>query len=60
MRPPAGLPTPAAHGPASLAQAKYAAELGRPAPEVSLDTAHWLPPPPKEGRHTHDDEFQSW
>lgn len=43
------------------AQAKYSSELGRPAPEVSLDTAHWLPPPPKEGRtHTHDDEFQSW
>ncbi len=42
-------------------QAKYSSELGRPAPEVSLDTAHWLPPPPKEGRtHTHDDEFQSW
>ncbi|PRW33682.1 vacuolar ATP synthase subunit E [Chlorella sorokiniana] len=43
----------------SAAQSKYAAELGRPAPEVSLDTAHWLPPPPKEGKHTHDDEFQS-
>jgi hypothetical protein len=33
---------------------------GAPAPSAELDAAHPLPPPPKPGKHTQDDEFQSW
>ncbi|KAL4419923.1 hypothetical protein ABPG75_007021 [Micractinium tetrahymenae] len=41
------------------AQAKFKQEFGKPAPDMELDTAHPLPPPPRAGTHTHDDEFQS-
>lgn len=42
----------------SAVQAKYKQAFGSAAPELELDTAHPLPPPPKVGTHTHDDEFQ--
>lgn len=41
-------------------QSKYKQAFGSAAPEMELDTAHPLAPPPKPGKHTHDDEFQSW
>lgn len=45
----------------SFAQDKYKREYGSDAPELELDTAHYLSPPPKAGTNGHiDDEFESW
>lgn len=43
----------------AAAQGKYKEAFGSAAPAMELDAAHPLPPPPKAGKHTDEDEFQS-